>query len=95
MRKRCAIKHGIFKEFLAEFLGTFVLVVSSVPLFFSTDGIMGFDVGSVWLSFPAVRLRLRGSDRPEPEHAGGAAHRAHRLLRGPDDGSVRGRRGVR
>ncbi|TWW76024.1 Aquaporin-9 [Takifugu flavidus] len=27
MRKRCAIKHGIFKEFLAEFLGTFVLVL--------------------------------------------------------------------
>ena len=28
MRKHCAIKHGILKEFLAEFLGTFVLVVS-------------------------------------------------------------------
>lgn len=28
MRKHCALKHGIFKEFLAEFLGTFVLVVS-------------------------------------------------------------------
>lgn len=28
MRKRCAIKHGLLKEFLAEFLGTFVLVVS-------------------------------------------------------------------
>ncbi|XP_057693683.1 aquaporin-9-like isoform X1 [Corythoichthys intestinalis] len=27
MRKHCAIKHGIFKEFLAEFLGTFVLVL--------------------------------------------------------------------
>lgn len=33
MRKRCAIKHGIFKEFLAEFLGTFVLVVSIISLF--------------------------------------------------------------
>lgn len=28
MRQQCALKHGIFKEFLAEFLGTFVLVVS-------------------------------------------------------------------
>ncbi|XP_034032101.1 aquaporin-9-like [Thalassophryne amazonica] len=27
MRKRCALKHGIFKEFLAEFLGTFVYVL--------------------------------------------------------------------
>ncbi|XP_051917468.1 aquaporin-9-like isoform X2 [Hippocampus zosterae] len=27
MRKHCAIKHGILKEFLAEFLGTFVLVL--------------------------------------------------------------------
>ncbi|KAM6960997.1 aquaporin-9a [Aplochiton taeniatus] len=27
MRQRCALKHGIFKEFLAEFLGTFVLVL--------------------------------------------------------------------
>lgn len=36
MRKRCAIKHGIFKEFLAEFLGTFVLVVSIISLFFLT-----------------------------------------------------------
>lgn len=30
MRQHCALKHGIFKEFLAEFLGTFVLVVSSI-----------------------------------------------------------------
>lgn len=28
MRHHCALKHGIVKEFLAEFLGTFVLVVS-------------------------------------------------------------------
>lgn len=28
MRQHCALKHGILKEFLAEFLGTFVLVVS-------------------------------------------------------------------
>lgn len=28
MRQRCVLKHGILKEFLAEFLGTFVLVVS-------------------------------------------------------------------
>ncbi|XP_041651600.1 aquaporin-9-like [Cheilinus undulatus] len=27
MRQRCALKHGILKEFLAEFLGTFVLVL--------------------------------------------------------------------
>ncbi|XP_041853767.1 aquaporin-9-like [Melanotaenia boesemani] len=27
MRQHCALKHGIFKEFLAEFLGTFVLVL--------------------------------------------------------------------
>ncbi|XP_028304599.1 aquaporin-9a isoform X2 [Gouania willdenowi] len=27
MRQHCALKHGIFKEFLAEMLGTFVLVV--------------------------------------------------------------------
>ncbi|XP_078113338.1 aquaporin-9a [Sander vitreus] len=27
MRQHCAIKHGILKEFLAEFLGTFVLVL--------------------------------------------------------------------
>lgn len=30
MRQHCALKHGILKEFLAEFLGTFVLVVSSI-----------------------------------------------------------------
>lgn len=30
MRQHCALKHGIVKEFLAEFLGTFVLVVSSI-----------------------------------------------------------------
>lgn len=29
MRQHCALKHGILKEFLAEFLGTFVLVVSN------------------------------------------------------------------
>lgn len=29
MRHHCALKHGIVKEFLAEFLGTFVLVVST------------------------------------------------------------------
>lgn len=34
MRKHCALKHGIFKEFLAEFLGTFVLVVSITLSFF-------------------------------------------------------------
>nr|XP_020480340.1 aquaporin-9-like [Monopterus albus] len=27
MRQRCVLKHGILKEFLAEFLGTFVLVL--------------------------------------------------------------------
>ncbi|KAG9280855.1 aquaporin-9a [Astyanax mexicanus] len=27
MKQHCALKHGIFKEFLAEFLGTFVLVL--------------------------------------------------------------------
>ncbi|XP_030629881.1 aquaporin-9a [Chanos chanos] len=27
MKRHCALKHGIFKEFLAEFLGTFVLVL--------------------------------------------------------------------
>ncbi|KAI2648709.1 Aquaporin-9 [Labeo rohita] len=27
MKHHCALKHGIFKEFLAEFLGTFVLVL--------------------------------------------------------------------
>ncbi|XP_072242134.1 aquaporin-9-like isoform X2 [Leuresthes tenuis] len=27
MRQHCVLKHGIFKEFLAEFLGTFVLVL--------------------------------------------------------------------
>lgn len=31
MRHHCALKHGIVKEFLAEFLGTFVLVVSRFP----------------------------------------------------------------
>lgn len=30
MRQHCALKHGILKEFLAEFLGTFVLVVSNI-----------------------------------------------------------------
>lgn len=33
MRQHCALKHGILKEFLAEFLGTFVLVVSKNVLF--------------------------------------------------------------
>lgn len=33
MRQHCALKHGIFKEFLAEFLGTFVLVVSKTVKF--------------------------------------------------------------
>lgn len=49
MRKRCAIKHGIFKEFLAEFLGTFVLVVSSI----SSSGPASV-VGSI---------RMRSADR--------------------------------
>ena len=34
MRRHCVLKHGILKEFLAEFLGTFVLVVSTGCSFF-------------------------------------------------------------
>lgn len=29
MKHHCTLKHDIIKEFLAEFLGTFVLVVST------------------------------------------------------------------
>lgn len=47
MRQHCALKHGIFKEFLAEFLGTFVLVVSRKR-------------GFVFTFFYVVALSLKG-----------------------------------
>ncbi|XP_071059488.1 aquaporin-9-like isoform X2 [Pseudochaenichthys georgianus] len=64
MRQRCALKHGIFKEFLAEFLGTFVLVlfgcgsVAQTVLSRNTLGEpltvhIGFSVGLMMASYVA------------------------------------------
>lgn len=54
MRHHCALKHGIVKEFLAEFLGTFVLVVSRFPPvdFFALCWL-------VWLQKPCILIPSR------------------------------------
>ncbi|KAM3870488.1 aquaporin-9a [Diretmus argenteus] len=64
MRKHCALKHGILKEFLAEFLGTFVLVLfgcgSAAQTVLSRNTLgepltvhMGFSIGLMMASYVA------------------------------------------
>lgn len=52
MRQHCALKHGIFKEFLAEFLGTFVLVVSI--LFFQDETLKHQTLHLLTLEVPVI-----------------------------------------